>query len=113
MVKQVLHSKVDIKKIRRFIQLLERRGVRVLRVILFGSYAQGKADRDSDIDLAIISNRFGKNKMQEMMLLRRIALQVDSHIEPMPFSPEDLEDHYSTFIQEIKRYGKVIKGIFH
>jgi len=40
-----------------------------------------------------------------MMLLRKIALKVDSHIEPVPLSPDDLNDNYSTFAQEIKRYG--------
>ncbi len=40
-----------------------------------------------------------------MMLLRKIALKVDSHIEQVPLSPDDLNDNYSTFAQEIKRYG--------
>ena len=39
------------------------------------------------------------------MLLRKIALKVDSHIEPVPLCPEDLDDPLSTLSEEIRRYG--------
>jgi len=43
-----------------------------------------------------------------MMLLRKLALEIDSHIEPLPFPPQDLEDRYSTLSQEIKKYGVLL-----
>lgn len=105
MAKQTRLRKSEIEKIYEFVQLLKQQGVNVSKVILFGSYAKGRANPDSDIDIVIVSAQFGQDTAEEMMLLRKIALKVDSHIEPVPLSPEDLNDNYSTFAQEIKRYG--------
>lgn len=105
MAKQTRLRKSEIEKIYEFIQLLKQQGVNVSKVILFGSYAKGRANPDSDIDIVIVSTQFGQDAAEEMMLLRKIALKVDSHIEPVPLSPEDLNDNFSTFAQEIKRYG--------
>ena len=80
------------------------------QAILFGSYAKGQPKADSDIDIAIISRQFGIDSMDEIIFLRKLALRVDSHIEPIPLCPEDLEDKYSTLVQEIKRYGKILKN---
>ena len=105
MAKQKRLKKSQISKIYEFVQLLEQQGISVSKVILFGSYAKGKASPDSDIDLAIVSTQFGQDVADEMMLLRKTALKVDAHIEPVPLSPEDLDDNFSILAQEIKRYG--------
>jgi predicted nucleotidyltransferase len=85
--------------------MVKHRGINVSKVILFGSYAKGRTHADSDIDVAVVSTQFGRDTVEEMMLLRKIALKVDSHIEPVPLCPEDLDDNFSTLAQEIKRYG--------
>lgn len=95
----------DKEKIREFIALLRRQGIHVLQAILFGSYAKGVAGKDSDIDIAIVSAQFGRDPIKEMMFLRRLALQVDSHIEPIPLSPVGLADSYSSFSHEIRTHG--------
>ncbi len=105
MAKQTHLKKSEIEKIYKFVELLKQQGINVSKVILFGSYAKGRANPDSDIDIVVVSNQFGRDTAEEMMLLRKIALKVDSLIEPVPLSPEDLSDNYSTFAQEIKRYG--------
>ncbi|MFQ6036919.1 MAG: nucleotidyltransferase domain-containing protein [Sedimentisphaerales bacterium] len=105
MAKQTRLKKSEIGKIYKFVQLLKQQGISVSKVILFGSYAKGRTNPDSDIDIAIVSTQFGQDIGEEMMLLRKIALKVDSHIEPVPLCPEDLNDSLSTLAQEIKRYG--------
>jgi predicted nucleotidyltransferase len=105
MAKRTRLNKSEIAKIYEFLQLLKQQGFNISRAILFGSYAKGAANPDSDIDIAIVSTHFGQDVAEEMMLLRKIALKVDSHIEPVPLSPEDLDDNLSTLTQEIKRYG--------
>lgn len=92
----------------RYARLLKQKGIKVSKIILFGSHAKGTAKPDSDIDLAIISSQFGRDNLKEMMLLRKLALEIDSHIEPLPFTPQDLDDRYSTLAQEIIKYGKLI-----
>ena len=106
MVKQTYQIKSVKKRLHAFLKLLQRKGIRVSEVIIFGSYGKGIALKDSDIDVAVISDQFGKDAFQEMTLLRKIALKVDSHIEPVPLTAEDLHDPFSTLIQEINRYGK-------
>ncbi len=95
--------------INRYVLLLRQTGINVSQVILFGSYAKGLAKPDSDIDLAIVSSQFGKNAWKEMILLRKLALKIDSHIEPLPLAPQDVDDQYSSLSQEIKRTGILMK----
>lgn len=105
MAEQIRSNKSETKKISKFLQLLKQQGFSISRAILFGSHAKGKANPDSDIDIAVVSTQFGKDIPEEMMMLRKIALQVDSHIEAVPLCPDDLDDNFSTLAQEIKRYG--------
>ena len=105
MAKKVRLKKSQTDKINKFVGLLKQQGIIISKIILFGSYAKGKAGPDSDIDVVVVSNQFGQDTAKEMMLLRKIALKVDSHIEPVPLSPDDLSDRYSSFSQEINRYG--------
>jgi predicted nucleotidyltransferase len=105
MAKRISIKKKYLGSINRYIDLLKQEGIDVSKAILFGSYAKGTAKPESDIDIAIVSSQFGKNNLKEMMLLRRIALKIDSHIEPLPFSPREINDRYSTLAQEILKYG--------
>lgn len=106
MARKIYLKENYVERINEFLNLLRQRNIEISQVILFGSYAKGKPTPDSDIDLVVISPRFGKNIPKEMMFLRKIAIKVDSRIEPIPLSPNDLNDRYSTFIQEIKRNGR-------
>lgn len=108
MAKKKYLKEIYVERINEFLNLLRQNGINISQVILFGSYAKGKPTPDSDIDLVVVSPRFGKNIPKEMMFLRKIAIKVDSRIEPIPLSPNDLKDRYSTFIQEIKQKGKKI-----
>ena len=53
--------------LRGFKSALEAEGIKVSRMILFGSYAKRRPRRESDIDVAIISENF-----KSMNLLRRL-----------------------------------------
>lgn len=93
------------QKARLFIKNLSKAGIKVNKAFLFGSYAKGKAKKDSDIDVCVISPSFSKDYFAEMVRLRKYSLKIDSRIEPVPFSPEDLNDKYSTLAAEIRKYG--------
>lgn len=108
MAKKIFLGKKEVNLINKYVILLKQKGIIVSKVILFGSHAKGSAKPDSDIDIAVISSQFGKNNFKEMILLRKLALEIDSHIEPLPFSPQDLNDRYSTLSQEIKKYGVLL-----
>ncbi len=99
-------EKEIINKLRKFSNSLIRSGIDVDRVILYGSYAKGKVREDSDIDVAVVSRDFGKDRTEEGMLLFRIAGEIDSRIEPIPLSIESYEkDTWVPLIYEIRKNG--------
>ncbi len=108
MSKQIRLNNNEINSIYKYKKLLKEKGIKISKVILFGSYAKGTAKPDSDIDLAVISSQFGKDNFQEMIFLRKLAIRIDSHIEPLPFSPKDLKNRYSTLTSEINKFGIVV-----
>lgn len=76
--------------VRTYVKEVEK-DYRVTSAIVFGSYAQGTANEESDIDLAIISPDF-KNypEMELLKKLSRKTLFVDTSLEVLAFTPEEL-----------------------
>jgi len=89
---------------------LEGHRIRVERVVLYGSYAQGRPREFSDVDLAIISPSFARKgilKIQEE--LATAASKYLSIVEPIGVSPDEFERAERTsFLGEIRRTGKVV-----
>jgi predicted nucleotidyltransferase len=96
--------------LREYINLLRKNNIRVYRAILFGSHATGHAREESDIDVAIISPDLGKDRIEEAVLLKKIAEEVDFDISPRPYSVEQyLKARSGEFLHdEIIEKGKVI-----
>jgi len=102
------------EKIAQLRQALEKKGIRVAKIILYGSYARGKTRQDSDIDVAIVSPDFGKDRFEEGVKLFRIASKIDPRIEPVPISEESFEkDTWVPLIYEIRKKGIEVKGSCH
>jgi predicted nucleotidyltransferase len=87
-----------------YLEQLEHIGIHVQQAFLFGSYASGKHDKWSDIDLAIVSKDFIGNRFEARNKIRKITLQVNSDISPMPYRPEDFNDS-DYFVKEILETG--------
>jgi predicted nucleotidyltransferase len=95
-----------IKIIRQFVKTLKQEGIVVDHVILYGSYAKGNVRPDSDIDVAVVSKHFGRDRVEKGMNLFRIAGKIDPRIEPIPISSESYEkDTWIPLIYEIKQKG--------
>ncbi|MHB1044272.1 MAG: nucleotidyltransferase domain-containing protein [Eubacteriales bacterium] len=80
------HVEVIVKE---YIKAIRARNIRVEKAILFGSYAKGKATKDSDIDIAVISPDFGKDYIEEAVMLKEISEGIDLDISPRPYSLEE------------------------
>ena len=79
-----------------FIARLEQE-IPVREVILFGSYAEGKPQAHSDIDLAVISDWFeGKPAIENLKFLSRIAARHNTLIEALPFTEMKYKKNRST-----------------
>lgn len=92
----------------KFARAIINQGIPVTKLIIFGSYAKGKAKGYSDIDLAIVSSKFGKDPIGELQFLLKQSRNVDDRIEPIPVSLEEYQYDVSPFILEVKRSGKEI-----
>lgn len=77
---------------------------------VFGSYAQGNYNADSDIDLALIFKSLGdlqRFNIQVQLIL--LASRIDNRIEPHPISHDDFYSQ-NPFAAEIKRTGKKMEA---
>jgi predicted nucleotidyltransferase len=73
-------------------------------VLLFGSCARNENNDRSDIDIAVVSNTFGSNVVENRARINLLGFSVHPDIEAHPFSLIDWE--YTTpFIEEIKSSG--------
>ena len=78
-----------------------------IRIILFGSYAKGNYNDDSDIDIAVVLKDY-KNLIDIQLDLMRLRRKIDSRIEPHPFREKDFEIS-NPIVNEIIKYGQEIQ----
>ena len=89
-----------------FIKELKRKKIKIAKVVLFGSRASGRAHEYSDIDVAVVSPDFGKDRYCEGANLFEIACAIDPRIEPVPISLSSYEnDTWIPIIYEIRKNG--------
>ena len=75
----------------------------IINALLFGSYAKGTNNEDSDIDIALVMKNVPDiiDAQIELMKLRR---DIDLRIEPHPFREEDFEID-DPVVYEIMNHG--------
>jgi predicted nucleotidyltransferase len=77
-------------------------------IILYGSQARGTAHKDSDIDIAVIVERFDDSKGNFLEVLSELNLMccdIDLRIEPILL---ESEDDRSGFLAHVRHTGQVI-----
>lgn len=88
----------------RYIRELDRNDIPIKEAILFGSYAKGDYQEWSDIDIALVSDIFEGNRIDDKDKIRRITLSISSEIEVIPFAPDDF-NLQNPFAKEILKTG--------
>src|ERR1035437_5926915 len=76
------------------------------RIILFGSYAKGNYNDDSDIDIAVVFKDYS-NLIDMQLELMRLRRKIDSRIEPHPFREREFELS-NPMVNDIIKFGKEI-----
>ena len=71
-------------------------------VYLFGSYAKGTANKDSDIDVALVVSHFEGDYFDVIPPIWRLTKIVDTRIEPHVIARDT---DYAGFIDEIQNTG--------
>jgi len=98
--------------INRYIEAVKAQGIKVERVVVFGSQATGRTHQWSDIDLLVVSPQFdGMRDRTHINLLWQLAARIDSRIEPIPCGSRQWREDDSSAIIEIARLqGEVLEA---
>ena len=97
MVKRAINQEI-MDSVNKFKEEIKKR-YNVTAIILFGSYAKGTENEDSDIDIAVISDDF-EDIYDCMAILMGMTWDIDARIEPHPIKMKDFEEG-NPFVQEI------------
>ncbi len=99
--------KIDALKLR---TELKRLNIHPDVIILFGSHASNRARPDSDIDIAVVSRDYGKNRIPEGSILNLIASKINPSFEGVPISLNEYlnPNSASPILNEIKSKGIVL-----
>jgi len=99
-------DKTDALRIANSYAVVVNANFKYLKIYLFGSYAKGNYNEDSDIDIAVVFKDY--NNLMDMQLeLMRLRRKIDSRIEPHPFREIDFQLS-NPIVKEILKYGKEI-----
>ena len=93
-----------------FGKALESEGIKLPKIILFGSYSTGTQHEGSDIDLAVISEDFvGKDYWERIDILSSAIFTVFAPIEAIAMTPQEWESGASRIV-DYARNGEVVYG---
>ena len=111
-MKDINKKEVQNKIIPSIIERLAREYVPE-KIVLFGSYAYGNPDDDSDIDLLVVK-KTSENSMERWLHVHKILIDFHSiSITPFIYTPEEINNRLKLkdfFIMEIIRKGKIMYG---
>ena len=105
-------DKIDVREVileitKKYIALLEKR-IKLEQAYLYGSYAKGTSTTDSDIDIAVVSDEFSGDLVEDQLLLMRMRREIDNRIEPHPFKSDEFVSTHP-YVSEILKSGIRVK----
>ncbi len=103
----MLTKKSAINLIKEYVKHCYKNNIYFKKVILFGSFVSGNVNKDSDIDVLLVSDQFTDNTFENWRTLSPITAKFFD-IEPHPY-PTDYFKKGDPFIEEIKKKGIEIK----
>jgi len=94
-----------INKVRKLIALLNSNGIDVYEAYMFGSAAIDKVNEYSDIDVAIVSDKFTGIPFYDALKISKFRRAVDLKLEIHSFSLRDILNDPPLFFADIKSNG--------
>ncbi len=93
-----------VRVIQDYLAAVRRSGLQANRAVLFGSYARGEAQPDSDIDILVIAPEFdAPYDRTRVDLLWTVRAHTDSRIEPIAVGERQWQEDDARAIIEIAR----------
>ena len=98
MAEKTINSKV-MKVVRYFVERLREDGIKVSKVVVFGSQALGNMRKDSDIDIIVVSENFRRKNLFKRvdMIYKAYSATVDEFVVPMDIVAETPEEFNPDF----------------
>lgn len=106
----MLKTDASIEQIAKEVMDFLSRYIKVDKIILFGSYGYGTPRKDSDFDIAVISEDFEKmGVLEKIDLFAKAAIAIDSRVELVGFSKKEfLNPESFSLLRIIKDKGKIL-----
>lgn len=103
-----MDKKAALSAVARFKTALESRGIRISKLILYGSYAAGTFKEGSDIDIVVVSDDFiGKGFWERIDILSDAIYEVFEPIEAVAMTPDEWLKGDSS-IAEYSKNGELV-----
>jgi uncharacterized protein len=103
-----MDKRTVIETVNRFHQGIEERGIKPLKVILYGSYADDSNRKVSDIDIVIISEDFiGMSYWDRIDIMADVIYEIFAPIEAVAFTPFEWEQGDS-LVTDFARNGEIL-----
>lgn len=105
-------EKQEIEEVLRRVVEEIRLGYDPEKIILFGSYASGEPNEESDIDLFIVKES-DKSRLERFMEVRRLVrgLGLPTAIAPLVYTPAEVNKRVNIgddFVKEVLSKGRVL-----
>lgn len=89
--RRVFPQEVVIEKLKQALSKLSEQ-LPVKCAYLFGSYASGQPKPWSDVDVAVVSPKFGENIIRDSVFLMKALEETGLMVEPHPYSEEEYKE---------------------
>lgn len=91
---------------------LIKNGIEPVEIILFGSHTRANAEAESDIDIAVVSEKFkGLDIFQRAELLSKSEIETIKRflvpIDVIPLTKEELDEE-SSLMSEVVKCGEIV-----
>ena len=89
-------------------RLAEVHGNRLKGVILYGSFARGDENEDSDIDVLVLLEgpvNYGEDLHKNIHALYNLSLELDHPISPKPVDEKQFQEYWCPLFENVKREG--------
>ena len=73
MVNKRILTNSTLEEVKQYSRQLKKAQIDFDRLIVFGSQAKGISHKDSDIDVCVVSKKFGKNRYDERGVLMKVT----------------------------------------
>lgn len=101
--KKKVNRQAAIKIAKQYLRLCNELNLQIKKAFLFGSVVRGSAHAYSDIDLLLVSDRFGANTLDNWKMLAPVTAKLFS-VEPHPYPSKSFLNG-DPFLAEVIKYG--------